>query len=257
MTRPSFEEIQLSATENSFRDKVILITGASDGIGKAAALEFSQLGAHVILLARNQDKLGEVFDQIESESDTRPIILPCDLSQLTHENAKEMAYAIEQEYGRLDAIIHNASVLGSKMSIAQYPPAQWLEVMNINLNSAFFLTQALLPLLEASPCGRIIFTSSSVGRKGRAYWGAYAVSKFATEGFMETLADELKATSDIKVFAVNPGGTRTPMRAKAYPGEDPATVPAPEEHMPLYRYLLSENSSAWHGCSLDARDFLS
>ncbi|WP_196158202.1 YciK family oxidoreductase [Reinekea sp. G2M2-21] len=241
--------------EQSLRDKVILITGASDGIGKAAALDFAAQGAHLILIGRSQEKLEAVYDEIERSSDTRPIIFPYDLNTLSLEVAREMAYAIEQEYGRLDGVLFNASILGSKMSIAQYPEQEWMDVMNVNLNSSFYLTRALLPLLEASEHGRILFTSSSVGRKGRAYWGAYAVSKFATEGLMQTLADELGNTTNIRTFAVNPGGTRTNMRTSAYPGENPADVPEPSIHMPLYRFLMSSQSADLNGNSFDAKDF--
>ena len=242
--------------DDALRDNVILVTGAGDGIGKAAALSFASAGAHVILLGRTQDKLEQVYDQIEQSTETRPIIFPYDLNTLNPDIAREMAYAIEQEYGRLDGVLFNASALGSKMAIEQYPEQEWLDVMNTNVNSAFYLTKALLPLLKAADAGRILFTTSSVGRKGRAYWGAYAVSKFATEGLMQTLADELGAISPVRTFAVNPGGTRTAMRASAYPGEDPADVPPPEDHMPLYRFLMSEASEPYNGQSIDAYTFL-
>lgn len=256
MSQPSKETISQFHCENCLQDRVILITGASEGIGKQAALEFARQGAHVVLIARNQEKLEAVYDEIENSTQTRPIIFPYDLNTLNPDIAREMAYAIEQEYGRLDGVLFNASALGSKMSIAQYPEQQWLDVINTNLNSAFYLTKAMLPLLEAAPAGRMLFTTSSVGRKGRAFWGAYAVSKFATEGLMETLADELKATSKVRVFAVNPGGTRTAMRASAYPGENPESVPAPSAHMPLYCYLMSDASDDCHGASIDAYNYL-
>jgi NAD(P)-dependent dehydrogenase (short-subunit alcohol dehydrogenase family) len=256
VSKPTKETLANFQLKSCLKDRVILITGASGGIGKEAALEFARQGAHVILIARTQEKLEAVYDEIESTTDTRPIIFPYDLNTLNPDIAREMAYAIEQEYGRLDGVLFNASALGSKMAIAQYPEQQWLDVINTNLNSTFYLTKAMLPLLESSPSGRMIFTTSSVGRKGRAYWGAYAVSKFATEGLMETLADELKATSKIRVFAINPGGTRTEMRASAYPGEDPESVPAPGAHMPLYCYLMSGASDRCHGESIDAYDYL-
>lgn len=240
----------------ALQGKVILITGAGDGIGRAAALDFAAAGANLILLGRSQDKLEAVYDQIEADTNTRPIIFPYDLNTLSPDVAREMAYAIEQEYGRLDGVVLNASILGSKMSIEQYPEQQWLDVMNTNVNSAFYLVRAFLPLLKAADQGRILFTTSSVGRQGRAYWGAYAVSKFATEGLMQTLADELGNISNVRTFAINPGGTRTAMRASAYPGEDPSDVPAPEAHMPLYRFLMSDQSEPFNGLSVDAYDYL-
>ncbi|EAR07748.1 YciK family oxidoreductase [Reinekea blandensis] len=252
----SKEQLQ-QLPEDALLDKVILVTGAGDGIGKAAALSYANAGAHVILLGRTQGKLEQVYDLIEQNTKTRPIIFPYDLNTLNPDIAREMAYAIEQEYGRLDGVLFNASALGSKMAIEQYPEQEWLDVMNTNVNSAFYLTKALLPLLKAADAGRILFTTSSVGRKGRAYWGAYAVSKFATEGLMQTLADELGAISQVRTFAVNPGGTRTAMRASAYPGEDPGDVPPPEDHMPLYRFLMSEAAEPFNGQSIDAYDYLS
>ncbi|MDN3648999.1 YciK family oxidoreductase [Reinekea marina] len=257
MTQPTQQSIELANKPDSLKGKTLLITGASDGIGKAAALDFARHGANIILLARNQDKLEQVYDQIESETNTQPIIFPYDLNVLSLEVAKEMTYAIEQEFGSLDGILHNASLLGSKMSISQYPENEWNEVINVNLNSAFLLTQAMLPLIEASDSGRIVFTTSSVGRQGRAFWGAYGVSKFATEGLMQTLAAELGNQTNIRTFAINPGGTRTNMRASAYPGEHPESVPAPEAHMPLYRYLFSDHSQEHNGLSIDAADYLS
>ncbi len=252
----TLDRLNQAQTPDALAGQVIVVTGAGDGIGKAAALDFASAGAHVVLIGRTQEKLEAVYDQIEATTQTEPIILPLDLNELTTEAAQELAHGIEQTYGRLDGVLLNASVLGDKMSIAQYPPKVWNTVMNVNLNSAFHMTQALLPLLEASQNGRIVYTTSSVGREGRAYWGAYAVSKFATEGLMQTLADELQNISRVRVHCINPGGTRTAMRAKAYPGEDPKTVPAPEVHMPLYRYLLSPHSQDFNGISWDARDYL-
>ena len=255
MSAPSKAQVN-SINANLLTDKVILITGASEGIGKEAALEFARQGAHVVLIARSQDKLEAIYDEIEATTDTRPTLFPYDLNTLNPDIALEMAQAIQQEYGRLDGVLFNASILGSKTTIADYPAQQWLDVINTNLNSCFYLTQALLPLLETADAGRIVFTSSGVGRKGRATWGAYAVSKFATEGLMQTLADEVKDSSSVKVFAVNPGGTRTQMRASAFPQEAPETLPSAKQHMPLYRYLMSEQSDHCHGLSLDAYDYL-
>lgn len=255
MNHPALTDIN-ALEPGSLKDKVILITGAGDGIGKSAALDFAAQGANVVLLGRTQSKLEAVYDDIEKHTKTRPIIFPYDLNTLDLSVAKEMAYAIEQEFGRLDGLLLNASQLGSKMSIAQYPEQDWVDVMNVNVNSSFYLTQAMLPLLQASDAGRVIYTTSSVGRQGRGYWGAYAVSKFATEGLMETLADELGETTNVRTFAINPGGTRTAMRASAYPGENPKDVPAAEAHMPLYRYLMADASQSLNGLSLNARDYL-
>lgn len=257
MNMPTKEQIALANAKDSLAGKTILVTGASAGIGKTAAIDFARHGANVILLARQQERLEEVYDLIEAETKTQPIIFPYDLNVLSLDVAKEMAYAIEKEFGGLDGILHNASLLGSKMAIGQYPENEWNDVINVNLNSAFLLTQAMLPLVEASNQGRLVFTTSSVGREGRAYWGAYGVSKFATEGLMQTLAAELGNQSNVRTFAINPGGTRTQMRASAYPGEHPESVPTPESHMPLYRYLFSEHAQEINGLSIDAANYLS
>lgn len=256
MNKPSIEDLN-NLPENALANKTILITGAGDGIGKAAALSFAKAGANVVLLGRTQDKLEAVYDEIEQSTNTKPIIFPYDLNTLNPDIAREMAYAIEQEFGTLDGLLLNASLLGSKMSISQYPEQEWLDVINTNVNASFYLTKAMIPLLQASNAGRILYTTSSVGRQGRAYWGAYAVSKFATEGLMQTLADELGTTTNIRTFAINPGGTRTAMRASAYPGENPKDVPLPEVHMPLYIFLMSELAQSHNGLSLDAYDYLS
>jgi NAD(P)-dependent dehydrogenase (short-subunit alcohol dehydrogenase family) len=256
MNMPTKKQIEQANAQDSLAGKTILVTGASSGIGKAAAIDFARHGANIILLARNQDNLEQVYDLIEAETQTQPIIFPYDLNVLSLEVAKEMAYAIEQEFGGLDGVLHNASLLGSKMSIAQYPENEWHDVINVNLNSAFLLTQAMLPLIEASSHGRLVFTTSSVGREGRAYWGAYGVSKFATEGLMQTLAAEHGKQSNIRTFAINPGATRTSMRASAYPGEHPESVPTAESHMPLYRYLFSEYAQDSNGLSIDAANYL-
>ena len=255
MTLPTILQIQ-SVSQHCLTNKTILITGAGDGIGKAAAIDFADQGANVILVGRSQEKLEAVYDQIEQATQTKPIIFPYDLNTLNPDIAREMTYAIEQEFGCLDGILFNASLLGSKMSIAQYPDQDWHDVINVNVNSSFYLTKAMLPLLEASSAGRILFTTSSVGRQGRAYWGAYAVSKFATEGLMQTLADELGRTTAIRTFAINPGATRTNMRASAYPGENPSSVPEPRQHMPIYRFLMSDAAQEFNGLSLNAHDYL-
>ena len=204
--------------------RTILVTGASDGIGKVAAIEYAHHGADVLLLGRDRKKLELVNDEITSTTDTKPLIIPFDLAKLHAQSEAELTESIQDSIEQLDGILHNASLLGPKVPIAHYPSHEWETVMHVNVSAAFLLTKALLPTLERSPDASVIFTSSGVGRKGRAYWGAYAVSKFATEGMMEVLADELSDTN-IRVNSLNPGGTRTAMRAAAYPAEDPMTLP--------------------------------
>lgn len=166
---------------------------------------------------------------------------------------EDLRDTLEKEFGALHGLLHNASVLGERKAIGQTPVDSWNEVMQVNVNAQFMLTRALLPVMDIPDTASIIFTSSSVGRTGRAYWGAYAVSKFATEGLVQVLADELSNTSNIRVNSLNPGATNTGMRRAAYPGEDPQSNPSPEEIMPLYLYLMSDNSRDQAGLQWNAQ----
>ncbi|MFA0810792.1 YciK family oxidoreductase [Microbulbifer epialgicus] len=241
------------APNNLLKDKIILVTGAGDGIGKTAAKTFAAHGATLVLLGRTTPKLEMVYDEIEAAGGPQPAIFPMDLSKASIENFENLAEAIDQEFGRLDGLLHNASLLGQRTPLANYNFATWQEVMQVNVNAAFGLTKSLLPLLEKSEAGSIVFTSSSVGLKGRAYWGAYSVSKFATEGLMQVLADELDGVSNIRVNSLNPGATRTSMRATAYPAENPQTVVAAEDIMPTYLYLMGEKSREHSGKHFSAQ----
>ena len=231
--------------------RVVLVTGAGDGIGRAAALAYAEHGADVVLLGRTGAKLEAVFDIIEARTDTRPVVVPADLLHASEDAATTLYHALRREYGRLDGILHNAGLLGPRTTIDRYPVSDWLEVMQVNVNAAFILTRALLPLLGEGADASIVFTSSGVGRRGRAEWGAYAVSKFAVEGLVDVLADEL-ACGGIRVNSLNPGATRTAMRAAAYPEEDPRSLPAATAHMGLYLYLMGPDSKGATGRRFDA-----
>jgi len=249
------ESWRFQPAADCLRDKVILITGAGDGIGRAAAKTFATFGANVILLGRTRAKLETVFDWISGHTSTEPVIVPCDLAHLGDANADALADAIFENFGRLDGLLHNASRLGPKVPIAHYPTEQWQQVFQVNVASVFLLTRTLLPLLEQPDSASVVLTSSSVGRKGRAYWGAYAASKFAVEGLCQVLADEYEHTGRIRFNSLNPGGTRTAMRQTAYPAENPAEVPTPESRLDLYLYLLSDLSKGITGVQFDARDW--
>lgn len=241
------------APESLLTDRYIVVTGAGDGIGKAAAIAYAKHGATVILLGRTTEKLEQVYDEIENAGGPQPAIVPLNLETATEHDYIEITNIIDQEFGRLDGILHNASLLGLRTPLESYDPVTWQQVMQVNVNAPFLLTQTLMPLLHRSEDASIIFTSSSVGRKGRAYWGAYSVSKFATEGMMQVMADEVSSTSNIRVNCINPGATRTAMRAYAYPAEDPTNNPTPDAIMPLYLYLMGADSKSVNGESMDAQ----
>ena len=246
-------KIDYQAPADLLKDRIILVTGAGDGIGRAAALAFARHGATVILLGRTTSKLDKVYDEIEAAGGPQPAIIPLNFEGATLKDFHDMAETLDKEFGRLDGILHNASLLGRITPFEQYNPELWEQVMQVNLNGPVWMTQALLPLLESSQDASVVFTSSSVGRKGRAYWGAYAVSKFATEGFMEVLADEVEHRGMIRVNSLNPGATRTRMRASAYPGEDPESLPTPESIMPTYLWLMGPDSRGHNGERFDAQ----
>lgn len=239
--------------DDVLQGRIILITGASDGIGKALALECARVGAQVILHGRNTAKLEKVYDAIEAiEGTVRPSIAVLDLVSANAESYNSLAATIGDEFGRLDGLVHNASMLGDRFSIEQYDAVQWQRVMHVNVTAAFALTQVFLPHLQTSEDASVVFTSSGVGRTGKAFWGAYAVSKFATEGLSQVLADEHRH-SNIRANCINPGATRTNMRLAAYPAEDRDALKTPEEILSPYIYLLGPESSGVTGESLDAQ----
>ncbi|MBL4606440.1 MAG: YciK family oxidoreductase [Pseudomonadales bacterium] len=250
---PDLKPSGYQAPEHLLKDKVILVTGASDGIGKAAAIAYAKYGATVILLGRSIPKLEAVYDEIEQAGFNKPAIYPLDLAVAAEHDYQELANILQREFGKLDGLLHNAGILGQLTPIEQYPAELWQKVMQVNVDSAFMLTQATLPLLHNADNASLIFTSSSVGRKGHAYWGAYSVSKFAVEGLMQVLAEELDNTSNIRVNSINPGATRTTMRSSAFPAENPETLHRPEEIIAAYLYLMGKDSIGTHGQSIDAQ----
>jgi NAD(P)-dependent dehydrogenase (short-subunit alcohol dehydrogenase family) len=241
------------APQDLLKDRVILVTGAGDGIGRAAAHAYAAHGATVVLLGRTLEKLEKVYDELEAAGAAQPAIVPLNLETAAEHDYIELANQLDDTFGRLDGLLHNAGILGVRTPLDNYDPIIWNQVMQVNVNAPFMLTQTLMPLLKRSDDASVIFTSSGVGRKGRAHWGAYAISKFATEGMSQVLADELENISAIRVNCINPGATRTAMRAYAYPAEDPERNPTPEQIMPLYLYLMGPDSKAVNGQSLDAQ----
>ena len=239
--------------QDLLQDRIILITGASDGIGRALAIHAAELGAKVILHGRNIKKLENVYDHIEQlENAPQPSIAVMDLATATSESYRSLADGLEEEFGHLDGLVHNAGILGDRFSIEQYDAVKWQQVMHVNVTAVFALTQVCLPLLKKSDDASVIYTSSGVGRHGRAFWGAYAVSKFATEGLSEVLADEHRH-SNLRSNCINPGATRTKMRLEAYPAEDRDALKRPEEILSAYVYLLGPDSTGVTGQSFNAQ----
>jgi len=234
-------------------DRVVLVTGASDGIGKALAMHAASLGARVILHGRNSARLEQVYDAITDMEDApRPSIAVLDLATADSDAYRALAGSIEQEFGRLDGLVHNAGLLGQRLSIEQYPPQEWQQVLHVNLTAPFVMTQVLFPLLRKSADPTVIFTSSGVGRVGKAFWGAYAVSKFGTEALSQILAAE-NAHVPIRFNCINPGPIRTKMRQAAFPAEDRDALLRPADILANYVYLLGPDSRGITGQSFDAQ----
>lgn len=235
------------------KGRVILVTGCGDGIGRAAAINYALHGATVVLHGRSLNKLEIIYDEIEALGAPQPAILPLQLSSASAHEFETLYSTLDKQFGRLDGILHNAGILGERVSLENYPAEVWDDVLNVNLRAPFVLTQALLPLLKRSDSASIIFTSSGVGRDARAEWGAYSVSKFGVEALSQIFAREFADQDNLRFNCINPGGTRTAMRAKAYPSEDPKTLPTPEDIMPAYLYLMGKDSHAVTGESIDAQ----
>ena len=232
------------------KNKTALITGGSKGIGKGIAKAYLNEGANVVICARNGEELKETCKDLSAFGNTDYI-----KADITSINDCNSVYDyISSKYEKLDVLVNNASILGVKANIEDYPIDIWNNVIEINLNAQFYISKTLLPLLKKSKNSSIINVSSTVGREGRAGWGAYSVSKFGLEALTQILSQEL-TESKIRVNSVNPGGTRTDMRASAYPDEDPNTLPTPDNIAPVFVYLASDESIGVTSTEFNARDY--
>ena len=229
---------------NLLKNKNILITGASNGIGKSLSENLSKYGANVIMLSRNENALDAIYDSLKEKYKTDPCILKCDLEDLDDKKSQEIANIISKNYQNLDSVIHNAAILEKMSDIESFDLQTWNKVMSVNLTSAFILSKYLIPLMKSSITPRIIFTTSSVGKKAKAFWGAYSVSKAGVNALSNILNDELESISNIKIFNFDPKATQTNMRALAYPAEDPSTIKNPDQLINYYLWMLSEKSSS-------------
>ena len=235
------------------KDKIILVTGAGDGIGRSAALSFAANGATVILLGKTSSKLERVYDEIETLGYPAPSISLMDLSKADGSDYQELFDNLTKDYKQLDGLLLNAAILGDRSPIEQYDLTKWVETIHINLTSQFILVKTLLPVLRNSKDASILFTSSSVGRVGKAFWGAYAVSKFGVEGLCQVLSDEHSNDKSIRFNCINPGAVQTNMRKEAYPLENPNDLLHPDEIMDKYVWLMSDESKDIDGQSINCQ----
>jgi NAD(P)-dependent dehydrogenase (short-subunit alcohol dehydrogenase family) len=254
-----FDPRRVNPRPDALAGRVVAITGPTAGIGRALAFACVRHGAEVLLLGRNQRKLEALHAELcalertaSGPPPSEPVIGLLDLERAIARDYDAIADAIAARWGRLDGLVHNAGLLGQLAPIEHYDVPTWVRVMHVNVTAAFALTQVLLPSLRASPDASVVFTSSGVGRRGRAYWGAYAVSKFAIEGLMQVLAHELDSTR-VRVNSLNPGRARTAMRRQAYPSEDLESLPLPESLTGPYVALLSAAARGVTGRAFDCQ----
>ena len=233
--------------------RLILVTGASSGLGRALAIECARAGATVILSGRNQAKLERVYDAIETLGGPRPAIAVLDLEKATAVDYDGLADVVGTEFGRLDGLVHSAALLGERTPLEQYDVPTWCRILHVNLTAPFILTQVLLRHLRKSADASVIFVSSGVVANPRPYWGAYAVAKSGLETVRNMLSQELEIEPDIRVNSINPGRMRTRMRAAAYPAEDPNTLPAPDTVAAPFLYVLSALGRGINGRYIDAQ----
>jgi len=231
------------------KDKVTLVTGASQGLGRALALAFAREGARVVVNARSEESIRPVAEEVEGAG-AEVLAVAADVSKGA--DAERLVDETANHFRSIDVLINNAGLLGPRVVIEEYPEDEWRRVIDANLTGPFLVSRAAIPHLSAG--GSIINVVSGVSVEGRAEWGAYSVSKFGVEGLTQILAAELKQ-SGVRVNAVDPGGMRTDMRAAAYPEEDPQTRIPPEENTAVFLYLASDESKDVTGGRFKAQEF--
>ncbi|ARC54233.1 YciK family oxidoreductase [Candidatus Riesia pediculicola] len=230
------------------KKKNILITGASDGIGKEVSKTYFQNGANLALIGKDQKKMHTISKSLNRINRSSQIvkIYIFDLSEKKESEYRRITQEIKKEFPILDGLLHNAGVLGRISPVINQSIKSWYEVLQINLNSSFIITKFLLPCLMNSKNSSLLFTTSNVSRKGKKNWSPYSVSKFAIEGLMKTLSQEYEG-STLRVNCINPGAVRTKMRSQAYPSENQKNIRSPKEIMSTYLYLMSDESIGFSG----------
>lgn len=234
--------------------RVILVTGAAAGIGRTAAKSFAGHGATVVLLDKAIPRLESLYDEIQAAGGPEPAIYPLNLESAAVKDYEELAETLEQEFGRLDGLLHNAALLGALSPLGQFDLELWAKVLQVNLQAPYLITRCCLELLARAEDASVIFTSADVGRRARAYWGAYGVSKFGLEALMQILADEVEDNTSIRANSLDPGPVRTSMQVSVYPAVDPQQWPEPEAIMPAYLYLMGPESRGVSGQAFNAQD---
>ncbi len=226
--------------------KIIMVTGAADGIGKAVTIALAQHGATVLMLDKKSRHLEKLFDEIVERGFSEPVILPVDLMEITPETGTQLAQSVHDEFGQLDGLLHNAAELGSPSPLDQYDLTYWNNVTQTNLHAPYILTRAMLPLLKQERPTTLLFTSADVGREATAYWGAYSIAYAGIEAQMSIWAQELEKVSNVKVNSIDPGAVRTVFRRRSHPGESQESLPTPQSITPAYLKILSADHE-FHG----------
>lgn len=230
------------APNQHLKGRVIIVTGAGQGIGQTAAIAFAKQGATVILIGRTQAKLEATYDAIQALGLSEALIFPMDLNKVTEDDFKAMAEGIYQQLGRLDGILHNATDFNNLSPLEIQTAQQFEEMFRVNTIAPFALTKACLPLLERSTNASVIFTSNSSALSPKAYWGCHGISKATTDFMMQMWVQELENRPNIRLNSVVPGPLQSPQRKRTHPGEVHSELPTMESAMPLYLYLMGEDS---------------
>lgn len=244
------------APADLLQDRIILVTGAANGIGQAVVKAMAAHGATTILLDRDVPGLEQTYDEIVAAGHPEPAIYPLDLQGAEPDDYTRLAATLADEFGHLDGLVHNAAQLGALVPFANFDNELWFQTLQSNLNAPYLLTMACLGLLNASKDATIVFTSDAAGRKGKAYWGAYGVSKAGMEIFMQTLAEELESNTPIRVNSIDPGPVHTALRRIAYPAEDSSTLKSPEDVTRPFLYLAGPESRGITGQQFTLEEML-
>lgn len=240
-----------------FASRVILVTGAGGAIGGAVAKALAAEGASVVLMGRGLPPLERVYDAIVKAGHAKPAICPLDFATAKPVEFQNSVAMIQQEFGRLDGLLHAAATLGSLTPVEHFDAGLWDRVLQVNLTAPLLLTRACLPLLKAAPDAAILFSTSEVGQKGRAYWGAFGVAQAGIENLTQILADELETNTAIRVNCIDPGPVRSRLRALAYPGEDPNSLPDAQTVVPAYLQIMAASGKiTTSGQRICATDYL-